>query len=473
MDEELHPDWRVMFEALRAIGLAPDLAPSTLPPALRPLLALPPEPTLRGAVLSAYYLAGDGAIAKARRERDRVVELHEGEELDVLRTTTRLAVALDGTPLFARNAGDAWEIQLAGSVARVRRVARHARIGMVRTARAGELDVDTLLAAVHALMREHGEPRRWVRVRSAPGIVALMPLGWERAQVLAELDLIAGGDERSWKERFDREARLAAEGDVPARLVASIARVTREPITDVEDAELVLASDPGADIEDAELVVTSDPGVDVEDAELVEENDVEDAELVVTSDPGVDVDDDELVEASPIVAATIAAEDEDDEPAPARNLGEAISEAVALARDGRTPRRDVTPPSTFTLPPPPTSPRTRRAKGDPTASLREWRPPASSEARVTRRDDPSAGSFRLDPLPSARPVVAKALSSRQSTKRTPATMADAVAAALATLAPTPVVRVPRPSEIVPAPSSRDRERDASRIVVRGPTRGKR
>ena len=70
-------------------------------------------------------------------------------------------------------------------------------------------------------------------------------------------------------------------------------------------------------------------------------------------------------------------------------------------------------------------------------------------------------------------MIAKALSTRQSAKRTPATMADAVAAALATLAPTPVVRVPRPSEIVPAGSSRDRERDASGIVVRGPTRSKR
>ncbi|AKF09718.1 hypothetical protein [Sandaracinus amylolyticus] len=463
VDDELHPGWRVMFERLRAIGLAHDLAPSTLPSGLQALLALPPEPVLRGAVLAAYYLAGDPVVAKARRERDRVVELHEGEELDVLRTTTRLAVALDGTPLFARNAGDAWEIQLAGNVARVRRVTRHARMGMVRTARAGELDVGTLLAAVHALLRVHGEARRWVRVRSAPGMIVLVPLAWERAQVLAELDLIAGDDEHTWAQRFDRESRSSS------RAIDAIA--------DVDDAELVLASDPGADVDDAELVLASDPGADVDDAELVLTSDpgadVDDAELVLTSDPGADaseqitnVDDAELVEASKTVAAWIDAHGADaPEPRPARNLGEALGDAVALARDGALPRRDATPPSPFTLPPPPTT-RTRRAKSEP--SVLEWRPPAITETRaIARRDDTPATPFRIDP----RPVAAKALSltTRTVAQRAPATMAEAVAAALATLAPPPVVRVPRPSEIVPAPPTSSRERDASG-VVRRPTR---
>ena len=189
---DVHSEWRRTMADLRSVGLATDLTVETLPPALRPLLVADPTPEVNGAVLAAYYSGASNDVAARlyRVQRDGHVDFPAEGDVEPSRAVARLAAALGDVVISIVRHKDSLELRTGTDSVRLRRIARHARLGVVRSVPPVGVGVAELACAVNVLLQERGDARRFVPVRTMPGAIALVLATREQSMCLADHDLI-------------------------------------------------------------------------------------------------------------------------------------------------------------------------------------------------------------------------------------------------------------------------------------------
>ncbi|UJR83271.1 hypothetical protein [Sandaracinus amylolyticus] len=207
----VHPEWRFWLEDVRDAGVARGIAPGALPPPFRELLRREPSDVLRGVVLAAYYLGRDASCSR-RAFEDGIVDLPSRGEIDVERALVRCAAAL-ALPLEARRTADGGrEVRLGTHVVSLRGVATHARIAVRRGTRVASIDAWTIMAAINLLLAASRDARRFVPLRSAPGLAVFLPLRRSQAGRLAAADQIDCERPSDWSDLFDASAPAGMSG---------------------------------------------------------------------------------------------------------------------------------------------------------------------------------------------------------------------------------------------------------------------